>query len=258
MAFIKEETRLRKFEVKHFGISHTSDKPLPNHIEAQVFNPGLNKSETKYVEKYPAVEGRVINVEWYQRTDKNDKMYRGYEITMDIDDEVIVLDVPFKQPPAPIYSLLVKHGENVNWSKPLEISAWETRNAQDKPKTGVCFWQKDEQGNRVSVKAAHTKDNPNGCPEPEFDEFEQKFKWGAVERWLKFNFDDNVIPKIKAAAADYVPTPKRSAPTQIFIEAEEEDDAPVVHPQEQARKAAAGANSQRAEPDDPFGDDIGF
>ena len=137
MGFKTEADRLRKFEVKHFGISHTSDKPLTNHIEAQVFNPGKQITETKYIEKYPGVEGRVINAEWYQREDKNGgQTYRGYELTIDIGDEVILLDVPFKQPPAPVYSLLVKHGENVDWSKPLEISALETTNKKGQPKTG--------------------------------------------------------------------------------------------------------------------------
>jgi hypothetical protein len=263
MGFKTESDRLRKFEVKHFGISHTSDKPLPNHIEAQVFNPGKGVAERKYIEKYPAVEGRVINAEWYQREDKNGgQMYRGYELTMDIDTEVIILDVPFKQPPAPIYSLLVKHGENVDWSKPLEISAWETVNKKGQPKTGVCFWQVDAEGKRVSIKSAHTVENPNGCPAPEQDEITGKFDWRKVEKWLKFNFDDRVIPKIKAAAADYVPSPKPVATANgsvIIAEYDDSDDAyEVPEFAGEPPRARAASIGGKAAPDDPYGDDLGF
>lgn len=246
MGFKTETDRLRKFEVKHFGISHTSDKPLPNHVEAQVFNPGKNAPETKYIEKYPGVEGRVINAEWYQREDKNSSQtYRGYELTIDIDDEVILLDIPFKQPPAPIYSLMVRHGENIDWSKPLEISAWETRNKQDKPKTGVCFWQKDADGKRHPIKSAHTIEHPNGCPAPEVDEITNLLDWRKVERWLKFNFDEKVLPRIRQAAEGYTPKPK-AAVTEPQVIAEYEDEPEGAYPMpefagepRQAAKAAS-------------------
>lgn len=258
MGFKTESDRLRRFEVKHFGISHTSSEPLPNHVEMQVFNPGKNEFETKFVERYSGVEGRVIGAEWYQREDKNSsQVFRGYAITMDIGDEIIILDVPFKQPPAAIYSLFVRHGENVDWSKPLEISAWETTNKQGKPKTGVCFWQVDETGRRATVKSAHTIEHPNGCPAPIQDELTGKPDWRNVERWLKFNFDEKVLPAIQAAAANYTPTPKPTRTSTAIIE-DETDDAYEVPEfagtprnelegaqQHQARKMAASAGSNQ-------------
>lgn len=235
MGFKTEQDRLRRFEVKHFGISHTSDKPLPNHIEAQVFNPGKGVAETKYIEKYPGVEGRVMSIEWYQREDKNNgQIYRGYQMTMDIGSEVILLDIPFKRPPSKIYSLMVRHGENVDWSKPLEISAWKTKNKKDQDTTGVCLWQVDAEGKRTTVKSAHTIDNPNGCPSPDIDELTGEKNWAGVERWLKFNFDDKVIPAVKKAAEGYIPTASTASAAngsaEVIAEHDEFDDDGDAYP----------------------------
>lgn len=264
MGFKTQTERLRKFEVKHFGISHTSNEPLPNHVEALVFNPGKGVAETKYIEKYPGVEGRVIDIQWYQREDKNGQVYRGYELTMDIGDEVILLDVPFRQPPAKIYSLLVRHGENVDWSKPLEISAWKTTNKKDQDTIGVCFWQTDAEGKRVTVKSAHTIDHPNGCPAPEINELTGKPIWTQVERWLKFNFDEKVIPAVRKAAEGYTPAPKTIASSEVI--AEYDDDTEDAYPvpefagnpsatsrrQDELDGAARHAARKQSQPDDPF------
>lgn len=225
MSFLSKENRHRKFEVKYFAISHAQNEPAPNHVKCFVPDPSKGENVVKYIEKHPALVGRVIDCIWYAREDKTSgRTYRGYELVIDLYDELITLDVPFKQPPTSMYSLLVKHGENVDWTKEIELSAWEDKIDATKSKNGVCFWQKDAGGNRVTIKSAHTIENPNGCPAPEENEITGKPEWGGVERWLKANFDNVVIPRIKAAAKDYVPLGKTGTnPGAEFLQDEEQD-----------------------------------
>lgn len=198
MGFIKN-TRLRKFEFKHFGLSHSSDDPLPGHDEMQVHNPSTNAPVTKYIERYDALEGFVTDCEWYDRKDNAGQRYVGYSLVVDVGEEVINLDFPYGKP---AYRILTRHGRNVDWAKQVKFSAWKTQTPQGKDMTGVCFWQVGDDGKEMTIKSAHTKENPNGCPEPK--ESVKGLNWDEVERWLKAQFDANVLPAIKAAAKDRV------------------------------------------------------
>ena len=84
-----------------------------------------------------------------------------------------------------------------------------------------------------------------------------------MERWLKFNFDEKVIPAVRKAAEGYAPAPKAiAAPIDPIVEYDEPDDAYPVpefagEPRQddaisriRARAASVGGKS---EPDDPFG-----
>lgn len=238
---------LRKFEVKYFGISHVGDCADETHVEMLVPNPSTNQMVTKYVERHGFVEGMVIDAEWYSREDKTGKLYRGYTLTMDVGDELIHMDfpIPFKKPPSAVYQLLVHQAENVDWTKPLKISAWEDKTDDGKKKNGVCFWQTDETGKEVVIRSAHTKDNPNGMPQPIVDEDDGTLNWKPVERWLKLNFDEVVIPRIKKSAAGYVPqhSAKKAAP--IVVADEDTYDVPENV-------------SRSKDDDDPYSDSIPF
>ena len=247
---------LRRFEVKYFGISHVGESVDETHIEMLVPNPSTGQMVKKYVERHGFVEGRVIDAEWYSREDKTGKLYRGYTLTMDVGDELIHMDfpIPFKKPPSSVFQMLVHHGDNVDWTKELKISAWETKTDDGKPKTGICFWQKDANGKEFVVKSAHTKDNPNGMPQPLVDEDDGTLNWKPVERWLIQNFDNVVIPRIKAAAASYTPNhaAKKSAPIVVVDEDESGDAYPVPEFAGDPKKA-----TEKNE-DDPYSDSIPF
>lgn len=199
MGFIKR-SQLRRFEFKHFGVSHTLDHEEPGYEKTDVFNPGLGKAETKYVLKFDAVEGTVIGAEWYDRTDDSGKRYVGYMFTVDVDDEVINLDFPFGKP---AYRILVRHGRNVDWSKRIRFSAWKTKNNQGKDTHGVCFWQAGPDGKDAAIKSAHTVENPNGCPAAVKDPITGDWDFRDAERWLKEQFDKICVPKIKATGANH-------------------------------------------------------
>lgn len=193
MGFIKK-TFKRKFEFKHFGVSHTIDHDMPGYEPTPVFNPSTQQTITKHVQRFDGVEGLVIDAEWYDRTDNGGTRYVGYVLTVDIGEEVILLDFPY---PKSSFRTLVRHGANINWSKPVEFSAWKSKTPNGKDACAVCFWQVGPDGKRATIKAAHTKENPNGCPEPK----RTLGKWDFRDQdvWLKTQFDKICLPRIKAA-----------------------------------------------------------
>lgn len=197
MGFIRR-TQLRRFEIKHFGLSHTLNHSEPGYEAMEVFNPGSQKTETKYVQKFDAIEGMVISAEWYDRKDDSGKRYVGYLLTVDVDEEVINLDFPFGKS---AYRVLMRHGRNVDWSKRIKISAWKSKTNQGKDTHGVCLWQAGPDGKDVVIKSAHTVENPNGCPAP----IQKLGKWdfSDAEVWLKEQFDKVCVPKIKATGAKH-------------------------------------------------------
>ena len=199
MAFINK-IRLRKFEFKYFKLSHSIDNQQPGYMATQVHNPSTNQDVTKFIQGFDAIEGQVIDAEWYDRKDDSGHRYVGYMLTVIVDDETIHLDFPYGKP---AYRVLTRCGKNVDWTMPVTFSAWQSTTPGGKPTTAVCFSQgKTADGKNNVVKWAYTKDNPNGCPSPE--EGVKGLNWDNVERWLKTQFDATVIPAIKAAGAKHV------------------------------------------------------
>src|SRR5262245_54285400 len=97
MGFIKR-SQLRRFEFKHFGLSHTLSDPEPGYELTEVFNPSTGLTAIRYVQKFDAIDGLVIDAEWYDRKDNDGTRYVGYTLTVDVDDEVINLDFPYGKP----------------------------------------------------------------------------------------------------------------------------------------------------------------
>jgi hypothetical protein len=226
MGFIKR-SQLRRFEIKHFGVSHTIDHEEPGYDRTEVFNPGTQKNDIKYVQKFDAIEGTVINAEWYDRTDNSNKRYVGYTLTVDVDEEVITLDFPYGKP---AYRVLVRHGRNVDWSKRVRFSAWKTKNKQDKDTHGFCIWQAGPDGKDLAVKSAHTVDNPNGCPPAVKDNITGDWDFRNAERWLKEQFDKVCVPKITTTGTQH------------------QDAQPA------AKAAIAAATAGHGDANDPYGE----
>jgi hypothetical protein len=226
MGFIKRSHK-RRFEIKHYGVSHTVDHPEPGYEKTDVFNPGLNRTEVKYVQKYDEIEGIAIDAEWYDRTDKNSgQRYVGYLLTVDVDEEIINLDFPYGRV---AYRMLVRHGPNVDWSKRFRLSAWKTKNRQDKDTHGACIWQAGPDGKDVAVKSKHTVENPNGCPAAVQNTVTGKWDFSAAEIWLKKQFDAVCVPAIKKTGAAHQAT------------------------QPAAKAAVAAATAGYGDPNDPHG-----
>lgn len=205
----KTRTFKRKFEFKHWGVSHTLDHEEPGYVKTMVFNPGTQKEELKYIQKHDAVEGMVVDVEWFDRTDKKDgRRSVGYLLTMDIGDEVINLEFPYGKNS---YRTLMRHGPNVDWSQVVEFSAFKTKTKQDKDANALCIWQIGPNGERAVVKSAHTLENPNGCPPAVKDDMTGEWDFKDAERWLKAQFDKVCVAAIKKAGAAHQPAAKAIA-----------------------------------------------
>lgn len=224
MGFIKR-TLKRRFEFKHFGVSHSLDHEEPGYERTEVHNPSTNQKVIRYVLKFDAVEGLVIDAEWYDRKGDDGTRYVGYMLTVDVGEEVINLDFPYDKP---AYRVLTRHGRNVDWSKQIKFSAWKSHTPQGKETHGVCFWQVGPDGKDQVVKSAHTKDNPNGCPPPK--QTVKGFNFDDAERWLKAQFDKVCVPKIKNTGEQH----QAAQPT--------------------AKAAIATATAATGDPNDPYGD----
>jgi len=224
MGFIKR-TQRRRFEFKHFGLSHSIDRPELGYEPRQVHNPSTNQDVTKYVQRFDAIDGMVIDAEWYDRKDNSGHRYVGYKLVVDAGEEIIDLDFPYGKP---AYRVLTRHGRNVDWSKIIKFSAWLTKTPEGKDATAVCFWQTGADGKEATVKSAHTKENPNGCPEPE--QSMKGLNFDKAERWLRDQFDKICVPKIKTTGAKHQPS------------------------QPAAKAAIATATAGYGDPNDPNGD----
>lgn len=224
MGFITR-TFKRRFEFKHFGVSHTLDHAEPGYEKTDVYNPSSGQTVIRYVQKFDAVEGVVTGAEWYDRTDDANTRYVGYKLTVDVDDEIIELDFPYGKP---AYRALMRHGPNVDWSKRVRFSAWKSKNNKGQDTHGVCFWQTGADGKDAVVKSAHTVENPNGCPAP-VQKMNGKWDFNDSEIWLKKQFDKVCLPKIKATGEKHKPHPA-------------------------AKAAVATAMAGAGDPNDPFGD----
>lgn len=174
--------------IKHHSIVQESKNEREGFEPVVVKNPRTNQTVTKYIKKYAGVEAMIKKIEWYDTEQKYEQRYRGWKLFLDANGTDCVLDISFNSRQA---SRLMKLAENLDFSKPVEFSAW-----YDKKNDSTAFNVKQD---GVSVPQKYTRANPGNCPPPK-EKFGGKWDYSDQEEFLYNQMVNVVIPKVEAVA----------------------------------------------------------
>ena len=115
--------------IKHGTICEESKGPREGFSPIEVTNPRSGQTSTKYIKKYKLVEAMIKRIEWYEREYDNTP-FMGWKIVMDADGTACTLDLPLQSQTA---TRFMKLAENLDFTKPVEFSAWKTPEAFIEP-----------------------------------------------------------------------------------------------------------------------------
>lgn len=171
-------------QVKYGGIVRVSKEPREGFEAIVVTDPRSGQNMTKYIKRYSFVDAFVKDVEWYDR-EQGDQHYMGWKLSLDANGTKCSLDLPFESASA---TRFMKMAEMVDWSEPVEFSAWKT------PDDKTAFTMKQ---NGVNVPQKYTRENPGDCPPP-VQGFNKKWNFDAQKQFLHARMVNVVIPAVRA------------------------------------------------------------
>jgi hypothetical protein len=172
--------------VKHHSICEESKVEKDKFEPVDVFNPKTKETSTKWIDKWGALTGYIVNIEAYDTGTTYETRFQGFKLN--IDDEVI-LDLPQK---TPAYDAFCKLAENIDFSKEVTLSAYHNRK---KDRTGFNVKQ---DGNNVDWK--YTQDNMEDCPP--WEQIDGEWDSRKQRAFLKAKVIDVVIPACQKAAEE--------------------------------------------------------
>lgn len=177
--------------IKHHGIVQESKHPREGFepIDIPLRSGGFI---TKYVKFYDGVEAMVKKIEWYDR-EYDGRPYKGWKLHLDANGTACVLDLDFNSRSA---GRFMKLAENLDFSKPIEFSAW-----RDTDKDTTAFNVK-QGGQKVDQK--YTMEEPGEMPPPK-ERLGGKLDFGDQEDFLYGRMMRVVIPRVDAANGNGAP-----------------------------------------------------
>lgn len=158
----------------------------------------------KYIKKFAGLDGLITKVEWYERSGDHGT-FRGLKLHIKDKGEHYFLDLPFEKRP---YDYFTKVAENIDYSKPVEIIAW-----QDRKDPRVTAFAIKQEGKFIQWK--YTKDDMGECP-PAKQLRTGKWSFDDQREWLLDRIINTVIPHVDATHEFAEPEPEYTG----------EDDAP--------------------------------
>lgn len=226
--------------VKHHTICQESKEPREGWRPVPVTNPRTGENITKYIRPYDSVTGYIDKLEWYDRKDEQSgARFIGYKIHMSDGDQSAVLDLPFRSMG---YRVFMKIAENLDYSKPVEFSAWH-----DRKDDRTAFLAR--QGG-VSIKHRYTVSSPGECPPPVLNDLTRKWDFSTQEVWLKNRIDSAVVPEVEHRAAHRAANaPKAEAPP---APAPVDDRRAAFEAQAPRAQAAPSRPAPPPPPSDPY------
>jgi hypothetical protein len=218
--------------IKHGTICEESKTPKEKFVPVEVTNPRSGQVSTKYIKPYKLVEAMIKRIEWYER-EYDGTPFMGWKLVLDADGVICTLDLPLQSQTA---TRFMKLAENLDFSVPVEFSAWKT--ADDKTALSV-------KQNGVQVPQKYTKDNPGDCPPP-VQGFGKKWNYDAQTQFLHERMTHVVIPRLVAlhgAEREQAESQNGTGAQSADTPAHTADGAEITDPMEAIRrsvKALAG------------------
>lgn len=183
----RSETNAVFLVIKHFSLCEESKTEKSGFSPIKVTNPRTGDTTEKFIKRYKGVEAFVKKLEWRDVT-YDDQHYMSWKLHLDADGTPCTLEIPFA---SIVSTRLMKVAENIDFSKPVEFSAWKS--ADDKTAFSV-----KQDGQNVPQK--YTRADPGDCPEPVQNRM-GKWNYDAQTDYLYDRMMNVVIPKVDAAAA---------------------------------------------------------
>lgn len=178
------------FSVKHHGIVEESKREREGFTPIEVTVQRTGETVTKFIKRYKAIEGFVRKIE-YRDSEFDGLKFQSWKIHL-VDDEgkLGILDLLLNSNPG---SRFMKLAENLDFTKPVEFSAWH----DTKDDKTAFIVRQDEQ----SVPQKYTRENPGDCPEPTQRGRQGKWDYTEQEDFLYDRMINVVIPAVDAAEA---------------------------------------------------------
>lgn len=176
--------------VKHHSIVEESKREREGFAPVNVTNPRTGDVTTKFIKRYKAIEGFVRKIE-YRENEFDSVKYQSWKIHIVNDEGKLgILDLSLNSNPG---SRFMKLAENIDFTKPVEFSAWHDTKDD---KTAFIVRQ-----NEQSIPQKYTRENPGDCPEPTQRGRQGKWDYTEQEDFLYERMVNVVIPAVDAAEA---------------------------------------------------------
>lgn len=177
-------------ETKYFGICAVSRKPREGYEVIKVPDVSTGEEITKYVRWYD-LEGMVTKIEWRDTKGEFDTRYRSWKVYVDAAGIPVVLEIKWKSGPCDAF---MKIAPFVDWTKPVEFRAWQSRNQKTgKPQAAFALYQDGANVPRYKRGAM------GECPEAVEDQVEG-WDYSQQLRFLHTQMLNVIIPRVAAAA----------------------------------------------------------
>lgn len=203
----RTESNNKFLVVKHHSIVLESKEPQEGYEEVHPTNPKTGEVTTKYIKRFAAVEGVIRRIEWYDTKDNYATRFLGIKIHLRDGGEYYQLDLPFN---SRAYDTFTKLMENIDYTKPVEFSAWH-----DRKEDRTAFAVKQD---GTFVKYKYTRDNMGDCPVPTQDSF-GKWQFQTQKEWLYKRLTQVVIPQVEALNTFDEPEPEYSGEEEVIVKA---------------------------------------
>lgn len=249
MAFTEKAEYAPKIVVKHFSLCLESKVPLEGYKPITSNNPDTGEPVTKYYRQFSAVDGYLNKIEWYSR-EYDGKPYRG--VLLHLEDEAGItatIDLAYGKKPLETFTKLAA---NIDYSQPVVFSAFKGREGD------LVFIAKQ---NGETVKWAHTKENPNGMPEPQQNRRTGKWDFTATNDWLLEQLLDHIAPQVEQFAKHRNQQPAQPRQAEPTKDKKRAAIAKALGAQAPARAAVAATAPRFSNNEPPMNfeeDDISF
>lgn len=226
-------------KIKHGGLVMESKTPKEGYIPITVRNPSTDTDVTKFILKYPALDGKIVALKWY---DKQTDFGRFMGLMMklrDEENEIFYVDLPFGKRQ---YDTFVKVMENIDYSDFVELNAFPDK--EDPRKTAFIIKQHGQ-----GVKWKYTKKDMKDCPPPKAKKM-GGWDFTDTNEWLFERLTEVVIPQVTEMYPDEVMKDKELDPEAEETTEETEEDTLVANPTKKtATPASKGTVKKTPAPD---------
>lgn len=181
---------------------------------------GHSKGRTWYIKEYDYILGYLTGLQKVEKETLEGKRYHVLHFTFNNGSDLeAILEVPLK---SDFTSRFAKCCENINFSKPLQVSAFIDRKTR---RNAIVFRQLGE-----IVPQKYTMEQPNGLPQWERDPVTGEYDTRAYWHFLFNIIGNHAIPEIaktaKIIAANQLEEDSKPAEEKTAVDLEDDGDIP--------------------------------
>lgn len=164
-----------------------------------------------WIKRYRGIEDAYItDIRWFERKLPNsDTILVGWNVRFEVEGQSLVLQLPTN----PTCSRFMKLADNIDFTQPVTISVWKSKDDDGKESTALSVKQ-----NGANVPQAWNKDNLPAAKKLKTG----KWDFSEQEDFLIENMTNVVIPKLKSV----VPDAPQVTEAEVSTEASSDEEIP--------------------------------